>query len=100
MVAHAARPPVLPPWVCKTTHTQVTLHHAGTKRYLAALVGSAFGYPIDGHLEVCGMKKRKAGAAWYAAEGLYLPPRGVTVRGGGTGSTAARNGTDCERDEL
>jgi hypothetical protein len=52
---------------------QVTLQHVDTRGYLHALRQAMFGHPVQGHHEVCAVKRQGRESEWFAAEGVYMP---------------------------
>lgn len=52
------------------------LKHIDTDRYLAAS-GKTFGRPINGQMEIVGVRSTSGPVHWQAMEGIYLHPPDV-----------------------
>lgn len=86
------RPPARPP--------QVLLRHVDTGVYLHSMRHAAFGHPIAGQHEVCGVKAKSGDSEWSAAEGVYLPRADKRKGKGEEGGGAKGGGSGDEKDEL
>ena len=76
------------------------LRHVDTGAYLHSMRQAAFGHPIAGQHEVCGIKAKGRDSEWSAAEGVYLPRSDKKPKEGGGGGAKGGSGGDSDKDEL
>lgn len=71
--------------------------------YLHSLRQAAFGHPIAGQIEVCGVRHKNKESEWFAAEGVYLPriDKKPKAEGGGGSGSEDKGGEESDgKDEL